>query len=222
MRGKPWLVIGLAVVAVGLILVSELAFDWGSWWLGEGAFPRAVRTGGLRLGAGEAGGLGLHLARLIGQYLVGVLVLFAAPRPVRRMADLLERGGRLMLRFLAIGLLVAVLLAAVGVAAALSMHTFPLPFLLVGVFFLIALGGAAGLTYALGRATLRWGGLTDRSPLLSYGLGALLLYALTQVPFLGPLVLLAAWSIGVGVVIATRFGSGKPWTLAPLVEEVSA
>lgn len=32
MRGKPWLVIGLAVMAVGLILISELVFHWGSWW----------------------------------------------------------------------------------------------------------------------------------------------------------------------------------------------
>ncbi len=222
MKGRPWLVVGLAVVSIAMILTSELVFQWGNWWLREGVFPRAVRSGGLHLGAAEAGGLGLHAARLAGQYLLGVLVLFAAPRPVRRMADLLDRGGREMLRFLALGLMVALLLGAVGVAAVLSMHTFPLPFLLVGVFFLIALVGTVGLTYALGRAALRWGGLSDRSPLLSYGLGTLLLYAFTQVPFLGPLVLLAAWSIGVGVDIATRFGSGKPWTLAPLVEELSA
>jgi len=222
MKGKPWLVLVLACTSVGLIVIAELAFQWDDWRVWRGAFPRAVDTGGLGLVRADVGGLGLHLARLLGQYLLGVLVLFAAPRPVRRMADLLESGGRQMLRYLAIGLLIAVLIAAVAVAAVLSMHTFPVPFLMVGVFFLIAIGGTVGLTYALGRAALRWGGVTDRTPLLSYALGALLLYALTQVPFLGPVVLMASWSIGVGVVIATRFGSGRPWTLAPLVEEGSA
>jgi hypothetical protein len=222
MKGKPWVVLGLAIAAVVLILTPELAFDWSDFRFGAWAFPRAVSVPGTGLGAGWAGGIGLHLARLAGQYLLGVLVMFAAPRPVRRMADLVEPGGRQLLRFLAIGLLVAVLFVAVGVAAVLSMHTFPVPFLLVGIFFLIALGGTVGLTYALGRAAFRWGRLAEHSPLLSYGMGTLLLYALSQVPFLGPVVLLAAWSIGVGVVIATRFGSGRPWTLEPLMEDRTA
>jgi hypothetical protein len=208
------------ILTVILIVVSELAFDWGGWWDREMIFPNAVRPGHWwRLGPHEAGGLGLQFIRLAGEYLLGLLVLFVAPRLIKRTADPLEAAGWPLLRYLVIGLLIGVVIAGVALASAFSMHTFVMPFLLVGLFFLVGAAGMVGLTYALGHSLIRWGGWSAASPLVSLGVGTLLVYALRQIPFLGPVVLVCAWSIGVGSIMATRFGSGRPWSLAPLTEE---
>lgn len=221
MKGRGWVLVAVVVLAIGMVLVSQLAFQWGVGWGGEIAFPQAVRPH-WEMGPRETGGLATHLARLGGQYLLAILALFVIPGPIRSMADRLENGGRPLARYLLLGVLLAFATGAVAVASVLSAHTFPLVFLLVGALSLVGLVGIVALVYALGRGLLQWGGFSARRPLASLGLGMLLLYALIQVPFLGPLILLTAWSIGCGVVLGTRWGSGRPWTLAPLMEDRTA
>jgi hypothetical protein len=163
--------------------------------------------------------LGAELANLVSQFLVGVLVLFAAPRRLRRMAAALAGGGRQLLRFALTGLLLAVATAAVGLLAVLSVHTFPLPFILIAAFFLAALIGVVALTYRLGVGLMVRAGWSDQQPLASLALGTLIVFALTRVPFLGVVILAAVWLTGAGAAIASRFGSGEPWSLLPLLEE---
>jgi hypothetical protein len=220
MTRRGWGVVAISALAVAIILAAELAFDWGGWWDREWLFPDAVRRGNWwAVGPHQAGGLGLHLVRLIGEYLLGVLVLFSAPRMVRRLADAVAPGGRELVRYLVVGLLFTVALVGVAVSSAFSMHTLVMPFLAIGAFFVIGLAGRVGLTFALGRGLLEWGGWRARAPLVSLGLGTLVVYAFTQVPFLGPPVMVGVSAVGVGVVMVRRFGSGQPWTLEPLVED---
>jgi hypothetical protein len=217
-------VLAMIVGAVVLILLSALAFDWGPIWQ-EWRGPLAVRPifGGWGQAAVGGGGaldrLGAELANLVAQFLVGVLVLFAAPRRLRRMAVVLAGRGRQLLRFALTGLLLAVATAAVGLLAVLSVHTFPLPFILIAAFFLAALIGVVALTYRLGVGLMVRAGWSDQQPLASLALGTLIVFALTRVPFLGVVILAAVWLTGAGAAIASRFGSGEPWSLLPLLEE---
>jgi hypothetical protein len=96
---------------------------------------------------------------------------------------------------------------------------FPVPILLAVIVFLAALVGVVALAYQMGRLLLTRAAWAQGRPLASLGLGTLILYGLTQVPFFGLLVLIAISLTGVGVALSTRFGSRGRWSLAPLTEE---
>jgi hypothetical protein len=163
--------------------------------------------------------VGLQLSGLVSQYLVALLIAYAAPRHIRRMADSLSHGGRAIARSFAIGLLFMVALTAIILLASLSIHMFPVPILLAVIVFLAALVGVVALAYQMGRLLLTRAAWAQGRPLASLGLGTLILYGLTQVPFFGLLVLIAISLTGVGVALSTRFGSRGRWSLAPLTEE---
>jgi hypothetical protein len=217
-------VLAMIVGAVVLILLSALAFDWGPIWQ-EWRGPLAVRPifGGwgpaVTGGGGPLDRLGGELANLVAQFLVGVLILFAAPRHLRRLSLALAGGGARLLRYTVVGLLLAIAIAAVGLLSIFSVHTFPLPFILGAGFFLAALIGVVALTYRLGVGLTVRAGWSDQQPLTSLALGTLIVFALTRVPFLGVVILAAVWLTGAGAAIASRLGSGEPWSLLPLLEE---
>ncbi len=220
-----WVVGTAVVVAVLLVLASALLFDWHWPWI-PWRLPTAGRTPLAALAA--AGGpvdrpldrLAAEVASLLAQYLAGVMMLFLVPHRMRRMLRAIALGPRELLRFLAIGLLLTAGLAAVGVLAMLSVHLLPLPFLLLAGLFAASLAGCVALAYALGHALLAKGGWSGRAPLWPLAMGTLVLFALTRVPFLGMLVLIVTGLTGAGVAVATRFGSGEPWSLTPLLEDV--
>lgn len=113
-----------------------------------------------------------------------------------------------------------IVLGAVGLLSILAVHTMPLPFILLGILFLASIFGVTILAYRLGSAMLNRAGWTSRSPMTSLALGTLILFALTNVPYLGSLFLILVLLTGAGTSIATRFGSGRSWNLLPLMEDV--
>jgi hypothetical protein len=159
------------------------------------------------------------LASLISQFLIGALILYVVPDRMRYMAGALSTGWRRGARYLAIGTLMAIVLAAVGVLSILTIHTFPLPFILLAIFFLAAMCGMVALTFQLGRSLLFKAGWSGRSPLASLALGTLIIFAITSIPFLGGIALILMGLAGAGASIDTHFGSGKTWSLRPLMEE---
>jgi hypothetical protein len=222
---KTWrgIVVGVAVLSLGLIIASAWLFDWGPLWRAWRG-PLAVRSAGSWLGGmdepqGPLQRVGLQLSGLVSQYLVALLIAYVAPRHVRRMADSLSRGSRAIARSFAIGLLFTVALTAIILLASMSIHMFPVPILLAVIVFLAALVGVVALAYQTGRLLLTRAAWAQDSPLASLGLGTLILYGLTQVPFFGLLVLIALSLTGVGAALSTRFGSRGRWSLAPLTEE---
>jgi hypothetical protein len=217
------IVAGVAILSLGLIIASALLFDWGPLWRAWRG-PLAVRSAGSWLGGmdepqGPLQRVGVQLSGLVSQYLVALLIAYVAPRHVRRMADSLSRGSRAIARSFAIGLLSTVALAAIILLASMSIHMFPVPILLAVIIFLAALVGVVALAYQTGRLLLSRAAWAQESPLASLGLGTLILYGLTQVPFFGLLVLIAISLTGVGAALSTRFGGRGRWSLAPLTEE---
>jgi predicted membrane channel-forming protein YqfA (hemolysin III family) len=160
------------------------------------------------------------VANLVTIFLFGVLILYLAPDRVRHMAQESSTGWKRVLRFFAVGVLVIIILGAVGLLSLLTVQTMPLPIILGMVFLLSALGGMVTLAYQLGKALLTRAEWSGRSPLLSLALGTLILFALTNVPYIGGVLLILILLTGAGLSITTRFGSGKPWNLLPLMEDV--
>src|SRR3972149_11552047 len=137
---------------------------------------------------------------------------------MRRLSDALAAGGRETLRFLVIGLLLALALGAFAFLSAFFVQTFPLPFVLAAIYFLAAMVGGGALAFALGRGLLRRAVWATGSPLVSLLVGTLPLYAATRIPFVAPVVIGVIALIGAGAALSTRFGGRRTWALDPLRE----
>ena len=220
-----WILVGACLVAVFILVGSSLLEARGlvrSPWMGHFSSrledrPWAAPPGVVFV---EANPYVNALAGLVSHYLVAVLVVFAVPRTVRRLADTLAGCRRSLARYLLVGVLLSAMLLAIALLTAVFAHLFPVPIVLLFVFFIAALSGVVALQFELGRDLLRRAGRSGASPLAALAVGTLLLFSATRVPYVGPLVLAVVWLTGAGLVLMTRFGSGGRWSLEPLQEDV--
>jgi len=224
MRTRRVVVVVAVVAAVGVILATSYLASDGRLQLPWPQMHRQILGGDrgfMRSSSLAAAGPYVEsIAGLLLQFLIGVLVVYAAPERMRRLSDALAAGGRDMLRHFVIGLLLALGLGAVAVLSAFFVQTFLLPFVLTAVYFLAALVGGVGLAFALGRGLLRRTGWAGGSPLVSLFVGTLPLYAATRIPFVALVVIGGMALIGAGVALSTRFGGRRTWSLDPLREVI--
>ncbi len=220
---KRWQVLTLlsALAAAAIIVASawlpEANWPWTPWGMHNMPHGRWLLAAAERRTPLE--NAGAQLASLLSHFVVGMLVLYLAPRRMRHMAEALDRSAGHWLRYLAAGALLAVSLAGVALLSALSVYTFPLPFIVLALFFLAALVGSVAVAYQVGRTLMQRSGWGGGRPLLNLGLGTLLVFALSRLPVVGWAALILVWLVGSGVAVATRFGSGRRWTLKPLMED---
>ncbi len=151
-------------------------------------------------------------------FLAGAAELYLFPLQVKNMVQALSSSRRLVPITL-LGLGFALLLLVFGIGAVLARITFPFTVLSALALLLFSVWGFLAGAFALGRLLLGKAGWGRSSPLLALALGLLLLVPLARIPFVGGLVLIFYVALGLGLVIATRFGSNQPWTLTPLLEE---
>jgi hypothetical protein len=218
-------IVALVILALLSMVLSALFFDI-AWWrrsltlIGTERAPhRAWRLARLQ-DVGVRANFASLFANFVTRFLIGVLILFLAPDRIRHMAQESSTGWRRVLRFFTVGILVIVILGAVGLLSLLTVQTMPLPVILGAVFLLSALSGMVAIAYQLGKILLTRAAWSGRSPLLSLGLGTLILFALSNVPYIGGVFLILILLTGAGLSITTRFGSGEPWNLLPLMEDV--
>ena len=151
-------------------------------------------------------------------FLAGAGNLYVFPT---RVGNMLRAAGSAR-RWISIGLLglgFELLIVVFGVGAALARITFPLTLLSGLVLVVLSLWGYLVVSYAVGRFLLNKAGWGQVSPLAGLALGLLLLVPLMRIPLAGGIVLIIYMGLGLGLVIATRFGSNEPWSLKPLLEE---
>jgi hypothetical protein len=218
-------IVFLVILALLSMVLSALFFDI-AWWrrslasIGTERSPHRAWRLALLQDVGVRANFASLFANLVTIYLFGVLILYLAPHRIRHMSQGSSTGWQRILRFFVIGILIFIFLSALGLLSLLTVQTMPLPIILGAVFLLSALGGMVALAYQLGKAILTRAEWSGRSPLLSLALGTLILFALTNVPYIGGIFFIIVLLIGAGMSIATRYGSGKPWNLIPLMEDV--
>lgn len=159
------------------------------------------------------------LSLLLTLFMLGVVNLYLFPVRIRNMQRALTSGWSNLLRAIVLGLATLLVMLGSGLSAALARLTFPLTVFLALTVFLLTVWGFLGLSYAAGRALLKRAGWLTSSPIAAQGLGLLLLLPWARIPFIGGLFALLFLSLGLGLVIATRFGSTEPWNLTPLLED---
>ncbi|MGE5072053.1 MAG: hypothetical protein ACM3MF_01380 [Anaerolineae bacterium] len=151
--------------------------------------------------------------------LAGVADLFLFPLRVRNMSRVLGEGWRRVLTLVLLGIGLALLTLVFAFGAAWARITFPFAILAATAVLVLAAWGFLAAAYTVGRTLLLkagWGGL---SPLVALALGLLLSLPLLRIPFVGGIMMVVYIGLGLGLVIATRFGSNEPWSLISLTEE---
>ena len=215
-----YLIVFLILVGIGLMLTAAwLGWDpYGSpdrfHWEADRRPPFLTETLERPLPAFLSA-----LSALFTLYLSGVLLLYLFPRRVRNLEKAYSHPPGQLVRLALTGLLTGILIVALTVSSALTVGTLPISIVLGIVLFLSGFGGFLVLAYTLARGLLRraeWGHV---SPLIALFAGLLILYPWTRLPYLGLALQVLFASLGIGVVIVTRFGSGKPWDLSALVED---
>ena len=159
------------------------------------------------------------LGLLVTLYLAGAASFYLFPAHVRNMYRALTISWARLWQITLLGFGFLLLFAAFGFGAVLARVTFPLTILAAFALFVFSVWGYLSLAYTLGRVLLLRAGWLRTSLSAALALGLLLLLPLSRIPFVGTLFTLLFLSLGLGVVIATRFGSNEPWNLTPLLEE---
>lgn len=220
---KTWRFVTFCLILIAIGLISAAVFfNLGPWnylrnfhsGLRPGQFPGTIQQ--VRSNTPQALNV---FGGLIGIFFSGVIMVFMFPNQIKSVGKALAQKPVELARLFAIGFLSILLLAIVGASSALAVGTFPMVLFIGGLFFIgIFLGGIA-LAYRLGRFLLVRAGWNNLSPLYPLFLGLLLLYSLINLSFVGIICLVLIASLGLGAAIATRFGTGQPWSLKSLSEE---
>jgi hypothetical protein len=221
---KKWRLITItAILGAIIILIGSDWFAWGpekpyplsrtGMWNPESPFFHRFAL------QEQSNGLLSSLSILTTIYLSGILAMYAFPKKVRRMEIFLSAGSRFLVKIALLGFLISIMIFTIGLSSSVTMETFPLAIFLGSILFISAFLGDVSLAYALGHNLVIRAGWEKVSPILTYLLGLILLYALAKIPYLGIPVRVIILMIGVGLITSTRFGSGKPWSLSALHED---
>lgn len=213
-----WKMLTLGLILASLAaLVLIVVFKVSPWqWIREAMPDWQGRTP-------AHGDLGISrpvtmLGALLTLYLSGIVLLFLFPGHMNRVSRTFAAAPVGLLRLAALGLLASLLVMVAGIGSAFNVITFPVTFFLGGMLFLSVLVGTVGLAYAIGRALLVKSGW-QRSPLVALLLGDLLVFAATNLPWVGAAATILITTLGLGAAIASRFGSGRSWSLNSLIED---
>jgi len=221
MNRWKWLLIVLVLLAAAIVVASSFIP-----WPNAGQFS-SFRQDFLEMRANQ--GIPLldehfqavsSFSVLFSLAIFGILILFAIPQRIRRQVDRLPSTFLRLLRLTVLGLLVALLVLAASLISVVALGTFPLAILLTFILMVAGLMGFITLAFAFGRTLIKRAGWQRPSPITSYLSGLLLLFACTRLPFVGPVLFLIFAGLGVGATIVSNFGSGQPWNLNPLLEDV--
>jgi hypothetical protein len=154
-----------------------------------------------------------YIGSLASWLILAVMALFLVPRRIEVLARVVSNdwGQRLLalviglLGYLGIGLLVFLIF--------INVVGWPILLLLtMGVYLATGLGLVA-VSLSLGAAVCRFVRLDDRGPLFRLGVGVILLFLGSIIPYLGWIVVGGSAALGFGVALWTRLGSITGWSL---------
>lgn len=217
---KRWqLIIVLLVIGSFVVLTGNFAFNWqNSNWLkmpieqlrpSERLWER-VAPGSRSFPVAAAGGGLLSVA------LAGIMLLVSFPQQIKRMHIVLRQQPIQWLRLGVLGLLALILAAILGVSASIRMLTMPLAFFMVAVLFIGVVFGFTALAFTLGKWLLQRAGWEYLSPIWAFLLGLVILFGLSEIPYLGLLARIGMAALSIGVVLAVQFSSGRTGDLSVL------
>lgn len=217
---KKWRVGFFLFVTLGLmiILTAPLWSHNPYWWMDtDRMLVHRLHRPTFEANPITAGvGLVINLTAL---FWGGVLVLYLLTSRIRRMADELKDSLGPLFRLSGLGLAILLVALLTAAAMALTPMTAPMSLLILIMLGLGSILGTTALGFALGRSIATHCAWNIQSPLITFGIGTLILTLLYRLPYVGIGFIILTFFIGLGLVMTTRLGSGRPWTLDPLLED---
>ncbi|OGO18539.1 MAG: hypothetical protein A2Z14_19200 [Chloroflexi bacterium RBG_16_48_8] len=215
------LLLTILVLALILLLGSELFFDRPFNWIpGREFLSQRHQMFLARAGIDEVTRhILLLIASLVSLFGIGTFVIYALPKRVRYIAESLAHHPTPLWGYLGVGLVGAMGIGATTFLSVFSVYTFPASLLLLLLLFTSTVLGMVGMSYQLGYKLLHLAEWRVKNPLVPFGLGMFILYSAIRIPYLGIVFLLFVGLACLGASLATRFGSGNPWTFRPFVED---
>ncbi|MCL6472582.1 MAG: polymer-forming cytoskeletal protein [Firmicutes bacterium] len=148
------------------------------------------------------------LLSLIGMLAIAALIVALWPNATSVLADTIEREP---LQSLGVGFLTVVLIPFAIGALAVTIVGIPLIFLLLFAIPFVFLYGYTGSARWLGRRIGQNNPSIVNAPVLQVVIGTLIIGVIGFIPVLGWLVSVVAVLFGLGAVILSKFGTGRPW-----------
>lgn len=201
-------IIIISLAAVGL-LFSAGYFDWTPWHVFH---PAVFRQEVIQSNYQPPAILSI-LGMLFTFYVTGILFLFLVPDRILWMSRFVEKKPVELFRLIVIGFLSLLVMMTLILSSALSVGTIFLSVILFMANFFCALLGITAMSFAFGDRLLKKAGWGHISPLIKYLIGLILIYTTVNLPYVGIVFLVIFVSIGLGVTIDSRFGSGRSWSL---------
>jgi hypothetical protein len=154
-----------------------------------------------------------HLGALVSLLILAVIALFVAPRRVGVLVQVVSNGwGQRLLAFV-IGLLGYLGFALLSFLVFINVVGWPLVIVLSLAIYLATAFGLVAIGLALGSGLCRLFRIDDRGPLFRLGVGVVVLFLGSIVPYLGWLVVGCSAVLGFGAVLWTRGGGITGWSL---------
>ncbi|PKO14737.1 MAG: hypothetical protein CVU39_13485 [Chloroflexi bacterium HGW-Chloroflexi-10] len=214
-----WVTIILMIIAIG-VLTSAILFNWSNWELipGTDFFQDPDQKTAEHMENSEIPNFLSIPAGLVTGYLGSVILMYLLPQRLRVIAERFSRSPKNFYHLVLVGFLGLLLFSAIGAGSVLTLGTFPFLFLVLLIEFLGTWLGYTALSYRLGIFFQMKTGWFTGSPLIALGFGHIIFYALLQIPLFGIVLMILLVSLGLGGMLATRFGSDQPWSLSVLKE----
>lgn len=183
------------------ILGSEISgprIGMGQWWINPfgGGF------------ASPSWWLFWSLISLIGITALAVIVAAIFPHSTQVMARTLETRFWESLGIGFVGLIAIPIIVVLLIITIIGIILLPFFLLAIPVIFFF---GSVGVARLLGRLVMSAEQRGIDSPVVEVLIGALLIGVIRLIPFLGAFVSLVVGLLGLGVIIISRFGTGRPW-----------
>lgn len=163
-------------------------------------------------------GIWWHLGSLVSLLIASILVLFLFPRRIGVLARVLSNGWGQRLLALVVGLLGYLGFGLLIFLIFINVVGWPLVFMVTLAVYLATGIGLVAVSLALGRAICRAFRVGAGRPVFHLGVGVLLLFLGSIIPYLGWIVAGVSSLLGFGAVLWTRVGDVSGWSLDTLQE----
>jgi hypothetical protein len=198
--------------------VNEVAFELGPFK--PFTIPRFITPGFPRTMARIPSLFSLSLMGVVVTLVFVLFVILIVPTPTHRLSETIQRSlGRTVL----VGLLADILFLPAMVILAISIVGIPLILLSMMALMVALLFGLGGVALATGQQLIERSGERTWHPIALALLGVVVIGIIpflstffdSIVSFFGFVIAFGAWTIGLGAVILTRFGTRLPQYLVP-------
>jgi hypothetical protein len=159
------------------------------------------------------------MADFIAIFLAGFLSLHLIPGRLGEMGRSLDNSKFALFRMFFVGVMAFLLIIPAGIILSSSPTSFLFVFVLVIVTYTSGIMGVSGLVFRVGYEVGKRLNPTRDTPLVSLLFGTILFSAVINLPYLGGIIKFLLLVIGVGIVLATRYGSGRSWHIPAIYQE---